>query len=108
MGRVVDITEKLTFDTKPAIRIKGVDIGINADAPSVLKIMALGTEESGGDAEDVLKALDILLDDEEREKLDEVKLSFADLVKFVEIAMNLATGNYMDEDGKEAGEDATP
>ena len=39
MAKVIDITEKLDFDTNPKIAIKGKEIEVNADAETVLKIM---------------------------------------------------------------------
>ena len=39
MAKIIDITEKLDFDTNPKIAIKGKEIEVNADAETVLKIM---------------------------------------------------------------------
>ena len=42
MGKVVDITEKLTFDENPKLLIKGKELEVKADAPTVLKAMSPG------------------------------------------------------------------
>lgn len=39
MVKKVDITEKLNFDENPKMVIKGVEIEVNADAETMLKIM---------------------------------------------------------------------
>lgn len=39
MAKIIDITEKLSFDENPRIKIKSVEIEVNADASTVLKIM---------------------------------------------------------------------
>ena len=38
MARVVDITDKLKFEEKPRLRVKGVEIEINNKATDVLEI----------------------------------------------------------------------
>ena len=39
MARKVDITDKLTFDGNPFLVIKGKELEVNADAPTMLKVM---------------------------------------------------------------------
>lgn len=39
MAKVVDITDKLSFDENPKIKIKGVEYEVNADARTMLEIM---------------------------------------------------------------------
>ena len=41
MAKVVDITDKLSFDENPKIKIKGVEYEVNADARTMLEIMGL-------------------------------------------------------------------
>ena len=48
MAKVVDITDKLTFEENPSLEIKGKTIEVNADAPTMLKVMGLmGREDPG-------------------------------------------------------------
>ena len=41
MAKVVDITEKLSFDENPKIKIKGHEFEVNSDAKTMLEIMGL-------------------------------------------------------------------
>lgn len=41
MGKVVDITDKLSFDGNPKLRIRGIEVEVNADAPTMLKVMSV-------------------------------------------------------------------
>ena len=41
MGKVVDITEKLSFDGNPYLMIKDKKLEVNADAPTMLKVMGV-------------------------------------------------------------------
>lgn len=93
MGKIIDITNKLTFDEKPKVKIKGTEIEVNADAPTVLKIMSVM-----GDDGDPLKMYDLLFDKDNRTKLEKMKLSFKDFMKVIEISMNLATGEDNQEE----------
>lgn len=47
MARKVDITDKLTFDGNPFLVIKGKELEVNADAPTVLRIMNLAADDPG-------------------------------------------------------------
>ena len=40
MAKVIDITDKLSFEEKPAILIKGKRIEVNNDASTMLKLFA--------------------------------------------------------------------
>ena len=48
MARVVDITDKLTFDGNPSLKIKGKLLEVNADAPTMLKVMGVLSREDPG------------------------------------------------------------
>lgn len=93
MGKIVDITDKLTFDEKPKVKIKGTEIEVNTDAPTVLKIMSV-TKDDG----DPLKMYDLLFDKDNRAKLEKMKLPFKDFMKVIEISMDLATGEDSQEE----------
>ena len=41
MARKVDITDKLSFEGNPSLVIKGEVLEVNADAPTMLKVMGL-------------------------------------------------------------------
>ena len=50
--KIVDITEKLSFDENPVLKIKDVTVEVNSDAATVLKIM--GIFSKGTSAKEVL------------------------------------------------------
>lgn len=88
MAKVVNITDKLSFDENPKLEIKGKQYEVNADARTMLEIMGAFRNNEGLDA--TLGAYEKLFKEEDREELN--KLSFADLMKVIEAAMKLAQG----------------
>lgn len=90
--RKIDITEKLDFESKQCLVIKGKEIFVNSDAPTVLKVMALMSGENSGTPESILKMYEMLFTERGREELSKVGLSFADLVVVVKEATALITG----------------
>lgn len=103
MAKVVDITEKLSFDENPKLLIRGEELEINADAATVLKILDIVGDGQLG-IKGTIKCMNLLMGKESREKLDAMKLSFADYMEVINRAMNLASGTP-EEDG--AGETQT-
>ncbi len=97
MAKVVDITDKLSFDQNPTIEIKGQQCEVNADARSMLEIMGLFANK--GQAESAIEAYEILFSEKDREKIDKMNLSFKDFMKVIEIAMNMVVGE--DEQGEQ-------
>lgn len=93
MARIIDITDKLTFDAKPAIMIAGKKIEINDDAVTVLKLMG----KMGDGEKDVTPGLlaelsDMLFTQEGKDIIARMNLNFHDYSILVETAMNLITG----------------
>lgn len=91
MAKIIDITDKLSFDGNPKLKIKGKEVEVNSDAPTVLKIMGLTTKE-GNHAENMAEACDILFPAESREILDDLKLSFNDFITVIQCAIETITG----------------
>lgn len=91
MAKVMDITDKLSFDSNPKLKIGKKEIEVNADAPTVLKIMGLMSEE-GDSTEKLVEACELLFPEESRAALDELKLSFHDFVIVIQLAVELVTG----------------
>ena len=92
MSKVVDITEKLSFDTNPKLKIKGKEYEVNADAETVLLIMGiLSTEGDGPGA--TKKMYELIFSEKEREKIKKLNLQFRDFSKVVESAVNLIIGD---------------
>lgn len=100
MAKVIDITEKLAFDEKPAVVIRGRSFQVNDDAKTVLEIM--GDFENKSEKAAIMTALGRLFSEDDKNDLLE-KLKFKDLVVVVESAMSLVTGEN-DEDTTAAGE----
>lgn len=84
----VDITDKLNFDEKPLIQIKDTVIAINNSAVNVLKIADLLSKKDNAIAE----ISDLLFEPAEKEKLDALKLDFADYMKVIFSAIELVGG----------------
>ena len=56
--KIVDITEKLSFDENPVLKIKDVTVEVNSDAATVLKIM--GIFSKGTSAKEVLAVYELI------------------------------------------------
>lgn len=98
MAKVVDITDKLSFDENPALVIKGKRLEVNADAPTMLKIMNLITAE-GVEIEQIGEAYELVFPEKSRKEIDKLKLSVDDWTTVVMEAMSLILG-----DDKSGGE----
>lgn len=91
MAKIVDITDKLTFDGNPSLKIKGKTLEVNADAPTMLKVMSLMGDHDPG-VNEILSAYDMIFPKESKEELDAMKLGFADLVVVIQEAVGLIIG----------------
>ncbi len=91
MAKKVDITEKLSFEENPCLIIKGKQIEVNSDAPTMLKVMGLMSEEDPG-IQEITDAYDLMFPEASKQTLDELKLSFRDFVTVVQSAITLITG----------------
>lgn len=98
MARTVDITDKLSFDENPALVIKGKRLEVNADAPTMLKIMNLMTAD-GVEIEQIGEAYELVFPEKSRKEIDKLKLSINDWTTVVMEAMNLIM-----DDGDSRGE----
>lgn len=90
MAKRRDITNKLSFDGNPCLVIKGKDIEVNADAPTVLKVMGIFASEDTN-ADDIVAIYDLIFPEESKKKLEALKPSFNDLIVIVEEAVTLIT-----------------
>ena len=92
MGKIVDITDKLEFEENPKLVIKGMELEVNADAATVLKIMGILGEDSNVKPGDIVRMYELIFSDAERRKIDKLKLQFTDFQTLVFSAINLITG----------------
>lgn len=90
MAKIVDITEKLTFDDGYFLKIKGRKIGVNADAPTMLKIMNIMSDSVGN--KEILEAYDMIFTERGKAELEKMKLNFNDMVTTIQEAVKLITG----------------
>ncbi len=105
MSRIVDITDKLNFEEKPSIKIKGTVIAVNNDAPSMLKASAI-MEGGNISSAQIAQLSDLLFEESEQEKLNSLNLSIEDYVKTI-MQTALVAANRFDTEVPE-GEEQTP
>ena len=92
--KIVDITDKLSFDENPKIKLKDTEVEVNSDAATMLKIMGiLGDKEEPGPKE-VMAMYELMFSQADRKKIDGLKLSFSDFQVFIFSAINLITGDF--------------
>ena len=91
MARTVDITEKLSFESNPELIVKGKHLEINADAPTLLRVMALMSNESPG-IDDINTAYEMIFTEKARIEGEKLGLKVPDWMILVQAAITLATG----------------
>ena len=91
MAKVIDITEKLTFEGNPSLMIKGKKLEVNADAPTMLKVMGLMSTDDPG-ADEVLEAYRLMFPETSQKEIEALRLNFADLVIVIQSAVQLVAG----------------
>lgn len=92
MAKVIDITEKLSFDENPIIKVKGQEIEVNADATTVLKIMGILGDGKNVTPNDTVEMCGLIFGEEDAKKIENLRLKFTDFQKLVNEAINLITG----------------
>lgn len=91
MAKKVDITEKLSFEENPSLVIKEHTLEVNADAPTMLKVMGLLSGDVPG-AHEILEAYGLMFPDKSKKEIEKMKLGFKDLVIVVQEAIQLISG----------------
>ena len=84
--KIVDITEKLSFDENPVLKVKDVTVEVNSDAATVLKIM--GIFSKGASAKD-----ELIFNEKDRKKIDKLNLQFKDFQTIIMAAVDMITGD---------------
>lgn len=98
MSKLIDITDKLSFEEKPKFTVKGIEFEANNDAITVLKVTAIMSGETT--INDILKAYEMLFDEENQKKIETLKLSMNDFMSLViEVAMSVM-GNEEEPEGE--------
>ena len=102
MARVFDITDKLSFEENPILKIKDVEIEVNTNAMDILNI--IGAMKDDTNSQSLLYMLETLFPSaESMAKIKNLKLSMGDMKVFIKEAISRVMG----DDGSE-GEDQTP
>lgn len=91
MSKIVDITDKLSFDGNPKLVIKGKELEVNADAPTVLKVMGLMGDKDPG-AKEILDTYELMFSEKSKKEIEKLKLNFTDLITVVQEAVALIIG----------------
>ena len=91
MAKIVDITDKLTFDGNPSLIIKGKQLEVNADAPTMLKVMNF-IGGGGVEIDQINEAYQLIFPEKSRKEIEKMKLSVPDWMTVVQEAMNLVVG----------------
>ena len=92
----IDITDRLNFEENRCLIIKGKEIEVNSDAPSMLRVLQFMDSEDV--AKEVNEAYETLFPQESREKLAKLKLSFDDLIVVIKSAVELITGDKQEKE----------
>ena len=92
----IDITDRLNFEENNCLIIKGKEIEVNSDAPSMLKVLQFMSGDAG--AKEVNEAYETLFPAASREKLAKLKLSFDDLIVVIKAAVELITGEKQEKE----------
>lgn len=100
MGKIIDITEKLSFDDNPKLVVKGKELEVNADAPTVLKVMGIVGDGTGMTAKNVLGIYDLIFSEKSKKEIDKMKLPFGDFVIIVQEAVNAIIGDDKGDGGE--------
>ncbi|MGN8818549.1 hypothetical protein ACTNEN_09545 [Oribacterium sp. HCP28S3_H8] len=95
--RKIDITEKLSFEENPELVIKGKELTVNSDAPTVLRVMGIMGEDNPG-VKEILQAYNLIFPEDARKTIDDMKLSLADLITVIREAINLIVGDIPEKE----------
>lgn len=98
MSKVVDITDKLSFDTNPVLKVKEESIEVQSDAETMLKIMGL-FGEGKSEVEAAVEAAKLIFSEKDQKKIAKMGLQMKDYMVLIQEAMNLAMGK--EENGGE-------
>lgn len=102
MAKKVNITDKLDLGGNPYLVIGDKELQVNTDAATMLKIMEKYKDTDTGkvSAKEIMEIYEIIFPLESRKVIEDMKLSFTDLIIVVEEAQKLITG----EEEADAGE----
>lgn len=98
--RSVDLTGKLGLGGKPTITIGEVVLTVNDGASNLLRVLKMVND--GMDPQAMFDAVELLFDEESREELKSMELSFDDFSTVVATAVDLVLGGGSPKEGTQA------
>lgn len=101
MGKVVDITERLSFEERPRLKIKDQEIEVRNDAATVLQMMDIIGDGSNVDVKDMLALAGLAFPDSSKKIIEEMKLNLEDYGAVIRAAVSLITSEDEDDEGNE-------
>lgn len=99
MSKVIDITDKLTFEENPVIRVKDVEIELNADALDIIEVLKASKTATMAESFDLFFDK-ILASPEDVEKVKSLKLKFKEMNELMGKCIKTIIGS--DDEGEEA------
>ncbi len=100
MAKILDITDRLTFDGNPFLKIRDKTLEVNADAPTMLKVMNFVRNDGSFSNEQVAEIYGLVFPEKSRKIIEEMKLSMADWMVLVQVAMELIAGPASEVQGE--------
>lgn len=95
MAKIIDITDKLAFNENPVLKIKDVELEVNSDAETVLRIM--GMLEGDSTPKEIVDICGLIFPEESQRKLQSLSLKFNDYALVVNAAIDLVIGEEQGE-----------
>lgn len=89
MAKKVDITDKLTFEGNPFLVIKGKNIEVNADAPTMLKVMGMMDKSADPGPKEIVEAYEMMFPEKSKKEIAKMNIGFKDLIVVVQEAVAL-------------------
>lgn len=96
MAMVYDITDKLKFGEDPVLKIKDEELTVHSGADVLLQVIDLYRNK--GEIDATIGAIDLLLSEEDRKKLEGIGLQMVDYMTVVKTMVSLALGEDPEED----------
>ncbi len=100
MAKVVDITEKLSFEENPKLVIKGKELEVNADTATMIKIMGMLGDGGEVTPKQVVDMYNTIFPDTAKTEIEGMHLDFRDFQIVMESALSLITGDEEDAAGE--------
>lgn len=100
MAKILDITDRLTFDGNPFLKVRDEMLEVNADAPTMLKVMNFMRNDGSFNNEQAAEIYGLIFSEESRKIIEEMKLNMTDWATLVQAAMELITGPTTEMQGE--------